>query len=58
MNWKVHEEFAGEQFVGYVLKNDAGVPYCVDGAVETFLDEAVALKKAAELNLESADGSG
>ena len=53
MNWKVHDQHEAGILIGYVLKNDAGEPYCVDGSVETFLDEAVALEKVAELNLES-----
>lgn len=47
--WHVEEEHAGEQFVGYVLKNTAGY-YERDGAVVTWLDEAKAEVDCALLN--------
>jgi hypothetical protein len=49
--WHVEEEYAGEQFVGYVLKNDSGY-YERDGAVVTWLDEEEAEIDCALLNRE------
>jgi hypothetical protein len=53
--WHVEEEYAGDHFVGYVLKNGSRC-YERDGAVVTWLDEAKAEVDCALLNAGVGDG--
>lgn len=48
--WHVAEEYAGEQFVGYVLKNAAGQYYRDEGVVVTWLDKDKAEVDCALIN--------
>lgn len=49
-SWHVHKEYAGEQFVGYVLKNSAGEYYRNEDGAITWREQAKAEVDCALIN--------
>lgn len=56
--WHVEPGYAGEQFVGYVLMNEAGQHYQVADGIITWLSEAQAEVDCALINAGVGDERG